>query len=163
MSRDGETQEARAKPVGVLMHHYRSTFPSEDGCTGLTMEDVLEPMARINRRYESSAPSTVSRWESGETMPRKKRLQEFGIALNLAPAEIDGLVALAGIEEHNRPHGSNRIEIVLDEIEDVPVATAGASQPAPKGAGTFGESGVQSFVVETVKGGSPSFCCRVWR
>ena len=98
MSLTNDVQKIRAKQVGVLMRHYRSSFRAEDGRTGLTMEDVLERMAKVNQRYESSAPSTVSRWESGETMPRKRRLQEFGTALNLLQHEIDGLAALAGID-----------------------------------------------------------------
>ena len=27
MSRDGETQKIRAKQVGIMMRHYRSSFP----------------------------------------------------------------------------------------------------------------------------------------
>ena len=56
MSLNGDVQKIRAKQVGVLMRHYRSSFLAEDERTGLTMEDVLERMAKVNQRYESSAP-----------------------------------------------------------------------------------------------------------
>ena len=157
MARDGEAQKARAKQVGILMRHYRSSFPVGNGRTGLTMEDMLERMARVNQRYESAAPSTVSRWESGQTMPRKKRLQEFGIALNLLQAEIDGLVALAGIEGPAETSGTNGTEIAPERLEDMPAVATGSNAPAPKDARIFGELGVQSFVVETVKRGISQF------
>ena len=112
MSQESEAKKIRAKQVGVLMKHYRSSFPVGDGRAGLTMEDVLERMAQVNQRYENSAPSTVYRWETGQTMPRKKRLQEFGIALNLSQLEIDGLVALAGIDTENRLDATNGTGVV---------------------------------------------------
>ena len=153
MSQESEAQKIRAKQVGVLMKHYRSSFPVGDGRAGLTMEDVLERMAQVNQRYENSAPSTVYRWETGQTMPRKKRLQEFGIALNLSQLEIDGLVALAGIDTENRLDATNGTGVVPEDLEDVPVATTGTGRLAPEGAGTFGEPAVRSFLVETLKGG----------
>ena len=153
MSQESEAKKIRAKQVGVLMKHYRSSFPVGDGRAGLTMEDVLERMAQVNQRYENSAPSTVYRWETGQTMPRKKRLQEFGIALNLSQLEIDGLVALAGIDTENRLDATNGTGVVPEDLEDVPVATTGTGRLAPEGAGTFGEPAVRSFLVETLKGG----------
>ncbi len=157
MSQESEAQKIRAKQVGVLMKHYRSSFPVGDGRAGLTMEDVLERMAQVNQRYENSAPSTVYRWETGQTMPKKARLQEFGIALNLTQLEIDGLVALAGIDERHRPDATNGAGVVPEDLEDVPVATTGTGPLAPEGAGTFGEPAVRSFLVETLKGGIVQF------
>ena len=116
MSLTSDVQKIRAKQVGILMRHYRSSFLAEDGRTGLTLEDVLERMAKVNQRYESSAPSTVSRWESGATMPSKRRLQEFGSALNLSPHEIDGLVALAGIDTENRLDATPKTSIALGGV-----------------------------------------------
>ena len=57
MSLNNDAQKIRAKQVGVLMRHYRSSFPAEDGRIGLTLENVLERMAKANQRYETSAPS----------------------------------------------------------------------------------------------------------
>ena len=48
MSLNNDAQKIRAKQVGVLMRHYRSSFPAEDGRTGLTLENVLERMAKAN-------------------------------------------------------------------------------------------------------------------
>ena len=157
MLKDGETQKIRAKQVGIMMRHYRSSFPVEGGRAGLTMEDVLERMARVNQRYESAAPSTVSRWESGETMPRKKRLQEFGIALALSQAEIDGLVALAGIDDRTQPESSNGTEIFGHGPGEVSALATGAGPSGLKYAGVFGEMGVRSFVVETLRRGISQF------
>ena len=157
MSRENEVRKTRAKQVGILMRNYRSSFPVGNGRIGLTMEDVLERMAQVNQRYESAAPSTVSRWESGETMPRKERLQEFGIALDLSQAEIEGLVALAGIEEPVQSNGANGTEIVLHCPDEVSAAPTDSNAPAQRSTGCFGETGVRAFVVDTLKRGISQF------
>ena len=54
-------------------------------------------MGRVDERYsELHSHSTVARWESGTTRPTRDRIEVFGQALNLSPAEIEGLMRLAG-------------------------------------------------------------------
>ena len=153
MSLNNDAQKIRAKQVGVLMRHYRSSFPAEDGRTGLTLENVLERMAKANQRYETSAPSTVSRWESGATMPKKRRLQEFGAALNLSPHEIDGLLALAGIDTENRPEAAHSVGTAQERHEDVAASLAGSGRLIPESGGTLGQSSVRSSLAQALNGG----------
>ena len=157
MSLTSDVQKIRAKQVGVLMRHYRSSFLAEDGQTGLTLEDVLERMAKVNQRYESSAPSTVSRWESGATMPRERRLQEFGAALNLSPHEIDGLVALAGIDTEIRPEAAHSVGTAVERHQDVAASSTGSGRLIPESGGTLGQSSVRSSLEQALKGGILQF------
>ena len=152
MSLNGDVQKIRAKQVGVLMRHYRSSFRAEDGRTGLTMEDVLERMAKVNQRYESSAPSTVSRWESGETMPRKRRLQEFGTALNLLQHEIDGLAALAGIDAESRLDPARAAVSAVGRHQDVAASATGSGRLIPQIGGVFGQRSIRSLLVQALQG-----------
>ena len=152
-----DVQKIRAKQVGVLMRHYRSSFLAEDGRTGLTLEDVLERMAKANQRYESSAPSTVSRWESGATMPRERRLQEFGAALNLSPHEIDGLVALAGIDTQSRLDPTRTAVSAVERHQDVAASSTGSGRLIPESGGTLGQSSVRSSLAPALKGGILQF------
>ena len=79
------------------MRAYRETFPLEGGKRGLTQASLLQRMSEVNGQYaERYSHVTVSRWESGATLPTEGRLRDFGKALNLAPTEIEGLVGLAG-------------------------------------------------------------------
>ena len=153
MSLNNDAQKIRAKQVGVLMRHYRTSFLVEDGRTGLTLENVLERMAKANQRYESSAPSTVSRWESGATMPRKRRLQEFGAALNLSPHEIDGLVALAGIDTEDRLDATPKASIALERHEDATASATSSGSQIPKIGGAPLQSSVRSSLAPALKGG----------
>ena len=91
---------SRAAQVGMLMRAYRETFPVENGKRGLTQAGLLQRMSEINGQYaERYSHVTVSRWESGTTLPNVERLCDFGRALNLAPVEIEGLMILAGFQE----------------------------------------------------------------
>ena len=157
MSLTNDVQKIRAKQVGVLMRYYRSSFLAEDGQTGLTLENVLERMAKVNQRYESSAPSTVSRWESGATMPRKRRLQEFGAALNLSPHEIDGLVALAGIDTEIGIEAAHSAGTAQERHEDLAVSAKGSGRLIPESGGTLGRSSVRSSLAPALKGGILQF------
>jgi transcriptional regulator with XRE-family HTH domain len=152
MSLNGDVQKIRAKQVGVLMRHYRSSFRAEDGRTGLTMEDVLERMAKANQRYESSAPSTVSRWESGATMPKRRRLQEFGAALNLSPHEIDGLAALAGIDAESRLDPARAAVSAVGRHQDVAASATGSGRLIPQIGGVFGQRSIRSLLVQALQG-----------
>ena len=91
---------SRAAQVGMLMRAYRETFPVEGGKRGLTQAGLLQRMSEINGQYaERYSHVTVSRWESGTTLPTAERLRDFGKALNLEPIEIEGLMILAGFQE----------------------------------------------------------------
>ena len=92
------------------MRAYRESFPLEGGGRGLTQEELLRRMARVDDQYARRfSHTTVSRWESGATRPNRERLEIFGRALNLSPAEVDGLISLAGLgpgQEHEPPDGA---------------------------------------------------------
>ena len=90
----------------MLMRAYRETFPLGDGKRGLTQASLLQRMSEINSQYaERYSHVTVSRWETGGTLPTVERLQDFGRALDLAPAEVEGLMVLAGFRQA-APSGS---------------------------------------------------------
>ena len=58
---------------------------------------------------------TVARWESGTTRPTRDRIEVFGQALNLSPAEIEGLMRLAGFERESAyPTRTQRLEKSAD-------------------------------------------------
>ena len=96
---DRDAQRLRAIQVGMLMRAYRESFSNPEGGRGLTQEELLRRMARVDGDYgQRYSHTTVSRWESGTTRPSKERLEVFGKALNLAPSEVSGLLALAGFD-----------------------------------------------------------------
>ena len=91
-------QRARAAHVGLLMRTYRESFFLEGGRRGLTQEALLERMGTVESEYaERYSHTTVSRWETGRTLPTLQRLKVFGEALNLSSLETAGLVLLAGL------------------------------------------------------------------
>ena len=80
------------------MRSYRESFSPGGGRRGLTQEALLERMGLVDRNYaERYSHATVSRWESGGTLPTLQRLRVFGKALNLSQTEVAGLVLLAGL------------------------------------------------------------------
>lgn len=88
---------SRAAQVGMLMRAYREAFPLPGGKRGLTQANLLQRMSAVNSRYgERYSHVTVSRWESGTTLPTTERLRDFGMALNLTPTEVEGLMIVAG-------------------------------------------------------------------
>ena len=93
-----DVQRSRAAQVGFVMRSYRESFSARDGQRGLTQEALLERMGAVDSEYaERYSHATVSRWESGGTRPTLQRLKVFGKALNLSPAEVAGLILLAGL------------------------------------------------------------------
>ena len=110
MALDAESRRLRARQVGMLMQAYRRSHPGEGGAGRLSQDGLLRLMGQVDPRYlERYDHSTVVRWESGATRPTKDRLEVFGKALNLAPAEVEGLLWLAGLHtEQNaaRPEAS---------------------------------------------------------
>ena len=93
-----DLQKARNAQAGLLMKTYRENFVGEDGTRGLTQEELLRRMASVSDDYaERYSHATVSRWETGRTRPTLERLRVLGAALNLEPADVAGLVLLAGL------------------------------------------------------------------
>ena len=100
MIADRDARWSRAAQVGMLMRAYREAFAQGDGKRRLTQASLLQRMSEINSQYSKRySHVTVSRWESGRTLPTVERLQDFGKALDLAPAEVEGLMALAGFRQ----------------------------------------------------------------
>ena len=88
------------------MRAYRESFAHQDGRKGLTQEELLGRMAEVDSEYgERYSHSTVSRWESGATRPTRQRLIAFGKALELSSVEVEGLIALAGLDDHPGAYG----------------------------------------------------------
>ena len=53
--------------------------------------------SRYLNKYDRS---TVSRWESGDILPKTRRIEVFGEALGLSRAEVDGLLSLADLDAY---------------------------------------------------------------
>ena len=88
---------SRAAQVGMLMRAYRESFQVGENKHGLTQAALLDRMSTVNNQYaERYSHVTVSRWETGSTLPTVERLLDFGKALNLAEVEVEGLMRLAG-------------------------------------------------------------------
>ena len=91
----------RARQVGLLMQAYRRSHAPEGVRKGVSQEGLLELMGQVDPRYlDRYDRSTVSRWESGDILPKTQRIQVFGEALGLSNAEIDGLLSLAGLDAY---------------------------------------------------------------
>ncbi len=98
MGIDPESRRLRAKQVGMLMRAYRHSHSVEGNGRRLSQTGLLDLMGQVDPKYLNRHDhSTVARWESGATRPTRERLEMFGRALNLEPAEIEGLVLLAGL------------------------------------------------------------------
>ena len=82
----------------MLMQAYRRAYSANGEAKRLSQEGLLLLMGEADSRYlDSYDRSTVARWESGDIGPNRKRLEVFGRALDLLPAEIEGLIRLAGL------------------------------------------------------------------
>ena len=80
------------------MRSYRESYSLGGGRRGLTQEALLERMGSVDSDYaERYSHATVSRWESGGTLPTLQRLKVFGKALDLSRTDVAGLVLLAGL------------------------------------------------------------------
>ena len=158
MTLNREDRWVRAVQVGILMREYRVNFRREDGRTGLTQKQVLDRMAEFSDdRATVHSDSSVGRFERGEILPTRRRLEIFGRALNLSRVEVDGLIVLAGFETASQPMaacagGPGREP---EEREPAGAASAGVRAPEPAsglieagGNGIFGEGGLRSFLGE---------------
>ena len=98
MASEQDTQKPRAAQAGVLMRAYRESFVPSRGRRGISQEELLRRMADVDPEYgQRFSHTTVSRWESGATLPRVGRLRTFGKALDLSDDEVAGLILLAGL------------------------------------------------------------------
>jgi hypothetical protein len=95
---ESNVRKVRARQVGRLMLSYRLERKGRGRGGRLSQKGLLALMGRVKGGYEDYSHSTVGRWESGEILPTKERLEVFGSALGLVQAEIHGLIALAGLE-----------------------------------------------------------------
>ena len=83
----------------MLMQAYRRAYSGNGKSKRLSQEGLLLLMGEADSRYlDSYDRSTVARWSSGDIGPNRERLEVFGIALDLSPAEIEGLIRLADLE-----------------------------------------------------------------
>lgn len=98
MALDAESRRLRAKQVGRLKQSYRLEREGRGRGGRLSQSGLLAMMGKIKEEYSDYSHSTVARWESGEIFPTSERLETFGAALDLRRPEIEGLIALAGLE-----------------------------------------------------------------
>ena len=108
----------QSRTGGLVNARLPGNYPLGDGRYGLTQAGLLRRMSEVNSQYaERYSHVTVSRWESGSTLPTVERLQDFGNALNLASVEVEGLMILAGFVGSTRP---DRVHELADwsETED---------------------------------------------
>ena len=80
------------------MQSYRLERKGKGRGGRLSQSGLLTLMGNFKAEYGDYSHSTVARWESGEILPTGERLEAFGAALDLQRTEIDGLIALAGLE-----------------------------------------------------------------
>ena len=97
MALDVKTRRFRAKQVGRLKQSYRLKREGRGRGGRLSQSGLLSMVGGIKEEYADYSHSTVARWESGQILPTEERLETFGLALDLPRAEIDGLIALAGL------------------------------------------------------------------
>ena len=88
----------RARQVGQMMQWYRLKQEGRGRGGRLSQSGLLAMMGQVKEGYKDYSHSTVARWESGAILPTRERLETFGAALKLQRPEIDGLIALAGLE-----------------------------------------------------------------
>ena len=122
------------------MRAYRTSYSAEGSPRGLTQEALLERMGSVDSEYaERYSHATVSRWESGGTLPTVQRLRVFGRALELSQTDVAGLILLAGLAPDFQTalslvDGSGRVEAVRGGAKrsgaSVPVALDGLAVPS---------------------------------
>ncbi len=127
MNLDTETRRSRAKQVGRLMQCYRLDRAGRGRGGRLSQTGLLALMGEIKEEYRDYSHSTVARWESGEILPKRGRLEVFGAALGLPRAEIDGLVALAGLGDNDLGHADNDMGVGDITGDFRPVLSTGRS------------------------------------
>ena len=82
-----------------MMRIYRTGYRVGGEAKRLSREGLLDLMSEVDGRYAGYNHSTAARWESGEILPNRERLEVFGRALSLSADEVEGLIALAGLDD----------------------------------------------------------------
>ena len=130
------------------MRAYRQAFVDEDGRRGLSQEGLLRRMSSVeggaSNRYSRA---TISRWESGSTLPSVERLRIFGETLQLSDMEVAGLILLAGLAPDYESAGA---QVGID-FDDGLTSTGGGAAGFTR---TAGEENTDAVPVEE-HGGSP--------
>ncbi len=138
MTNDHETRRLRNKQLGMLMRAYRHAHTREGTNRRLSQSGLLDLMGQVDPEYLNRHDhSTVARWESGARPPTRERLLVFGRALDLAPAEIDGLLLLADLDADSAMQPTIYEQAVAYEepvLADVPERPALESAGAAPGA-----------------------------
>lgn len=92
-------ERSRATQVGFVMKSYRESFLREDRQRGISQSDLLHRMASVDPEHgQRLSHGTVSRWESGYTLPTAQRLEIFSKAIGLSETEATGLILMAGLD-----------------------------------------------------------------
>ena len=105
------TRRTRARQVGMLMQGYRRTHGGEGRGGRLSQEGLLRLMGEVDERYlDTYDRSTVSKWETGEILPTRERLEVFGRALNLSRDDVEGMLFLGGLEQEDRSMARNAVK-----------------------------------------------------
>ena len=121
------------------MQAYRHAYTVEGTGRRLSQEGLLSLMGQANPKYlDRYDRSTVARWESGEIRPTRERIEVFGRALNLSSAEVQGLVALAGLEPEARTSARDAVTAVDG------IASGALSRPGPEEGKASDGPGIQS-------------------
>lgn len=134
-----DAHRVRAVQVGMLMRAYRESFQEDGNARGITQDQLLHRMSEVDGDFaQRYSHSTVSRWESGVTRPSRERLEVFGRALNLSPAEVQGLISLAGVGDIDSgvPYDA---ELCVDD-DNNEQATASGVEPHATGVNPPGTS-----------------------
>ena len=110
------------------MRAYRQSFRIRGRAGRLSQTGLLDHMGQVDEKYsELHGHSTVARWESGTTNPSRDRIEVFGKALNLSPAEIEGLMRLAGLEL-NDAYPIDRKQPLAESVKSTASISDGATQ-----------------------------------
>lgn len=134
------------------MRAYREAYRKKEGSGRLSQTGLLDLMGQVDERYlELHGHSTVARWESGTTRPKRERIEVFGRALDLSLAEIEGLIQLAGLEPvPASPAG--RSQWLEDPVDaEIPVAESPADDEDRWDAGAVSWGETSSRAEESIK------------
>ena len=139
------TRWVRAKLTGMLMQSFRERYAKSGQKDHITQDELLDLMGQVDPGYFGIYDrSTVSKWETGKVLPTRERLEVFGNALNLAPADVEGMLLLAGLEQKGRSPAENGVGVAKGE------ASGSTAYPGPNNVAAPGLA-VPSFAGELTR------------